>query len=513
MLHKLRITSQGLFLLIFLWLFLQTESKGADKLSYPVKIFLDADPLVVLATIFSSHSWYKTFYIAILIVFITIFLGRIFCGWVCPLGTLNNLVGSLNKKRHIAAKTGLYRLKYLILLFLLTASLLSFQLTGFVDPLTLLIRSLSLAVYPGLSYALSAAFDAVYQLNAPFITGISEPAYILLKKFLLPFQQPYFYQSFIIGVLFLVILWANLIDKRFWCKYLCPLGALLGLLSRFALLGREVSEGCNSCGACLNDCQGAADPEKKEKWKKAECLICMNCDDICPQNAVQFGFLKMKSAPLDLGKRRMVGSILAGLMISPLMNISPIKRLGVSYPKLIRPPGALDEKQFLTKCIKCGECMKVCITNGLQPAFLEGGIEGIWSPVLVPQVGYCEFRCTLCGQVCPTGAIQKLKLSEKSKVKIGTAMIDKGRCLPHAHATPCIVCQEVCPTAKKAIWLERTTVKKRSGEELIVYQPHVDLERCVGCGICEAKCPVLGKPAIYVINIGESRSKENQLLL
>jgi MauM/NapG family ferredoxin protein len=239
----------------------------------------------------------------------------------------------------------------------------------------------------------------------------------------------------------------------------------------------------------------------------------MNCDDICPQNAVQFGFLKMKSAPLDLGKRRMVGSILAGLMISPLMNISPIKRLGVSYPKLIRPPGALDEKQFLTKCIKCGECMKVCITNGLQPAFLEGGIEGIWSPVLVPQVGYCEFRCTLCGQVCPTGAIQKLKLSEKSKVKIGTAMIDKGRCLPHAHATPCIVCQEVCPTAKKAIWLERTTVKKRSGEELIVYQPHVDLERCVGCGICEAKCPVLGKPAIYVINIGESRSKENQLLL
>jgi formate hydrogenlyase subunit 6/NADH:ubiquinone oxidoreductase subunit I len=157
--------------------------------------------------------------------------------------------------------------------------------------------------------------------------------------------------------------------------------------------------------------------------------------------------------------------------------------------------------------------MKVCITNGLQPTLFEAGAEGIWSPMLVPRIGYCEYRCTLCGQVCPTGAIKRLQLEEKVKVKIGLAMIDKGRCLPWAHARPCIMCEEVCPTPKKAIWFEAVRVRDRQGKTVVLQQPHVDLELCIGCGICEAKCPVLGRPAIYVSSVGESRSKENQLLL
>ena len=157
--------------------------------------------------------------------------------------------------------------------------------------------------------------------------------------------------------------------------------------------------------------------------------------------------------------------------------------------------------------------MKVCITNGLQPTFLEAGFEGMWSPVLVPRIGYCEYRCTLCGQVCPTGAITELKLEEKVNVKIGLAMIDKGRCLPYAHATPCIVCEEVCPTPKKAIWFEHNKAKDRHGRVVAMKQPRVDLELCIGCGICETKCPVVSKPAIFVTNIGESRTKESQLLL
>jgi MauM/NapG family ferredoxin protein len=242
----------------------------------------------------------------------------------------------------------------------------------------------------------------------------------------------------------------------------------------------------------------------------------MNCDDLCPPNAVRFGFLKktQSTASIDLGKRRVLGMILSGLVAVPLVRITAInKQAGASEPKLIRPPGSLDEKQFLTRCVKCGECMKVCITNGLQPTFLEAGIEGIWSPVLIPRIGYCEYRCTLCGQVCPTGAIKKLDLQEKEKIKIGLAMIDKGRCLPYAHSTPCIVCQEVCPTPKKAIWLEKAKVMNRNGSELNLNQPHVDLELCIGCGLCESKCPILGQPAIYVTSIGETRSRENQLLL
>ena len=157
--------------------------------------------------------------------------------------------------------------------------------------------------------------------------------------------------------------------------------------------------------------------------------------------------------------------------------------------------------------------MKVCTTNGLQPTLLEAGFEGIWSPMLIPSIGYCEYRCTLCGQVCPTGAIRQLGLEEKMKVRIGLAMVDKNRCLPWSHATPCIVCEEVCPTSKKAIWLEKAEVMDQNGNTIMVQRPMVDLNTCIGCGICEAKCPVGGKAAIYVTNIGESRSDDNRLLL
>lgn len=514
MIRKIRIATQAIFLLIFLWLFLQTESKGANDLGYPVKIFLDADPLIFITTILSSREWYQTFYLAFFVVIMTVILGRVFCGWICPLGTLNNMVGALNKKRPKATTVNWYRFKYYLLVFLLTSSLFSLQLTGIVDPISLLIRSFSLAIYPLFSFATGAVFDTFFDVNIPFLVNITEFLYALLKKLVLPFQQPLFLQGAFVGLLFFLILGLNLWERRFWCKYLCPLGALLGLLSKYAFLKRSVSEGCNACGACASVCQTDAAPDDKEKWKNTECIVCMNCDDLCPQNAVRFGFVKKQSAAgMDLGKRRVIGSILTGIIAVPLMKISPISKAGASDPKLIRPPGSLEEKQFLQRCVKCGECMKVCITNGLQPTFLEAGFEGIWSPVLIPRIGYCEYRCTLCGQVCPTGAIKKIDLAEKEKVKIGLAMIDKGRCLPYAHATPCIVCEEVCPTPKKAIWFEKVTVKDRSGKEVIVKQPKVDLELCIGCGICEAKCPVLGQPAIYVTSIGESRSKDNQLLL
>jgi MauM/NapG family ferredoxin protein len=216
---------------------------------------------------------------------------------------------------------------------------------------------------------------------------------------------------------------------------------------------------------------------------------------------------------MDLGRRRVITSALAGLVAVPLMRSTALSKKGYSDATLIRPPGSLEERDFLERCVKCGECMRVCITNGLQPTFLEAGLEGIWSPMLVSRIGYCEYRCTLCGQVCPTGAIKRLPLEEKVKVKIGLAMIDKGRCLPYAQSQACIVCEEVCPTAKKAIWFEQTMVKDREGRKLLLKQPHVDLDLCIGCGICETKCPVKGQPAIYVISVGESRSRENQVLL
>ena len=505
---------QGVFLLLFFWLFLQTESKGADELGYPIKIFLDFDPLILITTLLSSHTVQTAFFYSLIIIAATIVIGRVFCGWICPLGTLNNIVSVLKKGGPDKPHLNLYRLKYYILIFLVASSLFTLQLTGIMDPISLLIRSLAVSIYPLFNYAVRALFDTIYALNAGGVVDASEAVYSVLKQSLLSFKQPLFHQALFIGLIFITILGLNLVEKRFWCRYLCPLGAFLGLLSRHSFLKRSVSEDCNECGTCDTVCQSGADPDIKGGWKAAECLYCWNCDDICPEKAVSFGFSSMRSKTgIDLGRRRVVTSALSGIVAVPLLRVTPLAGSTYLTPRLIRPPGSLEESEFLKRCVKCGECMKVCITNGLQPTFMEAGFEGLWSPMLVPQIGYCEYRCTLCGQVCPTGAIEELPLEEKMKVKIGIAFIDMSRCLPHAHSTPCIVCEEVCPTSKKAIWFEKAEVRDREGRVKVVQQPHVDLDLCIGCGICEAKCPVRSKPAIYVTNADESRSEKNRLLL
>jgi len=572
---NMRRLSQTFFLFLFLYLFLQTESKGANELGYPVNIFLDADPLIWIATILASRSFYGAFALAITVIAATVLLGRVFCGWICPFGTLHQLAGKLKRKRSNARKKrtvpiftkifeilrrfagkppekgntfpslrksvsgdetpgkhqalpvdieaprrkvrnwGQYRSKYLLLIFILVLALFGVQAAGIFDPLSLLIRSLSLSVYPLFNYTLRTVFNTLYHWHIPLLGSGAEVVYDLLKRTVLPFSPPLFFQGVVIGLIFFALLALNLREPRFWCKHLCPLGALLGLLSRFAFLKRSVSEeGCNDCGICRRECQGGAIGEKGAEWAARECMYCFNCDDPCPQNAVSFGFSSRPAQfSLDLGRRRVIGAAVGGALTAPLLRITPLARAGASEPTLIRPPGALAEEEFLKRCIRCGECMKVCITGGLQPTLLEAGLEGIWTPVLVPRIGYCEYRCTLCGQVCPTGAIGRLGIREKEATKIGLAMIDKGRCLPFAHNMSCIVCEEVCPTSPKAIWFEEVRVRDRRGREILLKQPHVDLALCVGCGICENKCPVLGRPAISVTSLGESRSRDNQLLL
>jgi formate hydrogenlyase subunit 6/NADH:ubiquinone oxidoreductase subunit I len=158
--------------------------------------------------------------------------------------------------------------------------------------------------------------------------------------------------------------------------------------------------------------------------------------------------------------------------------------------------------------------MKACPTNALQPAFAQGGVEGLWTPVLVPRVGYCAQNCNLCGRACPTGAIRRFTVEEKvgAPIRIGAAVIDPGRCLPFAYGRPCIVCEEMCPTSPKAIFFEEVEVEWR-GEKRRLKRPRVDLKQCWGCGICETKCPVGSRPAIYVIPSGESREERDRLLL
>jgi len=224
------------------------------------------------------------------------------------------------------------------------------------------------------------------------------------------------------------------------------------------------------------------------------------------------GFFKPVSGQsgIDLGRRSVLGAGLAGAGAGLLLAIHPQAGGRTFNPALIRPPGSVDEEAFLARCIRCGECMKVCPTNAIQPTLLEAGLAGLWSPVLDMKLGYCEYECNLCMQVCPTDAIELRPLEDKKQIRIGTAFFDKDRCLPYAFARPCIVCEEHCPTPTKAIWFEEVDVVN---ETVRLKQPRVNPELCIGCGICENKCVVEDQPAIRVTSAGETRNPQNQILL
>ncbi|HSJ58440.1 MAG TPA: 4Fe-4S dicluster domain-containing protein, partial [Anaerolineae bacterium] len=172
-------------------------------------------------------------------------------------------------------------------------------------------------------------------------------------------------------------------------------------------------------------------------------------------------------------------------------------------PYLLRPPGA-GLVDFDALCVRCGACVRVCPSQGLQPSLFEAGVQGFLTPRLVPRLGACSFPCAACGQVCPTGALPRLTLAEKQAMPIGLARIDRDRCLPWAYNTSCIVCEEACPIADKAIALDEVEAADAYGGTILLQRPRVFQERCIGCGICENKCPLGGEAAIRVFALAAS---------
>jgi len=496
-LRNIRRSYAVFFILLFvllLWLTGFRRIRG-----YETPLFLELDPLVAVASFLTSWTVYKGLALSLIIIIGTLFFGRFFCSWICPLGIINQVAGSIfNKLRAVDTVAlnsyrSLYRLKYYILAVLgVIAALGSLQI-GLFDPISLITRSFAISVLPGLN---------------------NNSGRLYLK-------QPLFHGGTFLGMIFLAVLFANRFLPRFWCRAVCPLGALLGLLSfrPFFSIWRDVDR-CTDCKKCLAHCHGGCDPDTAVRT--AECHLCLNCIEDCPEDAIHYGLSSLSSSvhgPLDVGRRRLIESAVAGALVFPVMRSTISSKTAPQY-RVIRPPGSIREEDFLRRCIKCGECMKVCPTNAIHPALLEAGFEGIWTPVLINSIGYCEYNCVLCSHVCPTGAITPLTVEKKlgkaagqKPVKIGTAFYDRGRCLPWAMNTDCIVCEEVCPTSPKAIWFETVEVQLRNGAKKILKQPRVDPNLCIGCGICENKCPIHDYPAVRVTSIGETRSSINQMIL
>jgi ferredoxin len=510
-LQLLRAGVQAVFLALFLWLLLGTHFTGEDYIGN-VEAFFHFDPLLGVVAAIAGREVFTAFIGAAAILLLTVFLGRVVCGWACPLGAVHQFFSWLFKKTKLLrprkVATGGLHWKYLVLGFILVAAVFSLDLAGYLDPLSFLTRTVTASLLPAFALAARMVIGAAYGLGLEQIgDSLSQGIETMTVNATFP-------QGFFIGLIFLGAIALNLIRERFWCRFVCPAGALLGLVSRANAFKLKVDEEkCIKCNLCTIHCQTQAHPYPEENWKSSECVYCETCAAICPTAAITFP-AKAKREPLpavDLSRRKVLLASFLAVFSVPFFRISGAGKR--PSPALIRPPGSRPEEEFLARCVKCGECMKACPTNALQPAMAQAGPEGMWTPVLVPKIGYCEYYCSLCSQVCPTGAIKELTIPEKTIFRIGTAWVDKNRCIPYFLGRPCIVCEEHCPTSPKAIKFVMVETKLADGTVATQKAPVIDLDLCIGCGICENKCPVNDRPAIYVTSVGEQRSEKNQLLL
>jgi polyferredoxin len=498
--RRLRQISQILTFLLFLYLFVYATFLNPRRAW--ADLFYRLDPLVAASATLAGRAWIAGLGWALLTVLVTLVFGRVWCGWICPLGTVLAWLSprqGRRRPRRSAPPEGWRVIKYVLLFVILFAALLGNQTLMFLDPLTILTRTLAVSVWPGVRAAVYAGEAALYQVR--FLWG---PLDVLHRNLVYPIFQDvasYFTLAVPVFLFFAAIVALNGWVERFWCRYLCPLGGLLGLLSRLSLVRREVGETCARCALCTGECPtDTIDPQDGYRSDPAECIVCYDCIVDCTREGVAFrwqlpGWHPAPGHAYDPGRRALLASAGAAAVGVALAGAEPIQARQPAH--MVRPPGA-TLTDFTTLCVRCGECMRVCPTQGLQPLLFEAGVQNVLTPRMVSRLGYCDFNCNACGEVCPTGAIPPLDLETKRHTPMGLARIDRSRCLPWAHNIPCIVCEEVCPVRHKAIWLTTVETLDARGEPITLQQPYVVKELCIGCGICEYQCPMGGEAAVRV---------------
>jgi polyferredoxin len=482
----IRRISQFIFFGIFIYLIFRTVSPLASWI--PVNLFFISDPLVAIGAGIAGRTLVFKFIAAVIVIIITVLLGRVFCGWICPLGATIDWFDKVFlwwRKKRITMWLGWRKVKHAILVILLTGAVFGVNIIGWLDPISIAFKGYGLFIYSTLDWAGTKVGLDRATVSSLIDMGVFDRNEVLFKY------------SAVFAIILAVILLLSILEKRFWCRNLCPLGALLGLCSKWRMVRTHTGDDCNECKLCVRVCKMGARSKELEALDE-ECIHCYTCVNECPKDQL---FIKKTDRPARISggevktvsilpsRRGFLVSGVLGILSLPLLKYSLLQKKEESpVLPILRPPGANpDDEKFLAKCVRCGECMKVCPYNAIQPLMFEGGVYGMFSPVIIPIIGYCGYECNLCGQACPTGALKKLPLEEKKKWKIGTARTNWDICRTF---DACGVCEEYCPVKDKAI-------KRHTTDDGISY-PRVIDEMCIGCGTCENVCPLSPQKAIRV---------------
>lgn len=450
-----RSRSRLFFLSLFILLILMSGF-GIQIQGFPNQLFSLMDPLQGSVVLVSGHPEAINYLPALAILILTILFGRFWCGWICPTGTVLQSFGPNGRRIKSQRLRNLKQIFFVLILLLAAMGSLAFFWT---NPIALLTRPFAaLFAYSGEKDFASFDWIGIVVLFVPFLIALA----------------------------------LNGIEKGFWCRYLCPLGGMLGLFSKFSPFQRKVErESCIECGICAQNCPvGAINPTDGFSSDPAECIQCTECAARCPKYVIRFHGEKIfKSHEFDPDRRELLGIGGAAAAAAAIFaGMSSVNSQPATAETLL-PPGAVRDaandgiKPFLSLCTRCGQCIAACPQKIIKPSLGKGDWTAALTPIVDLSANFCRPDCNRCGQVCPSGAIPQFTVTQKQQAKIGVARVDPSQCIR------CYRCVSACPYQAFEQMADLQT-----GQIF----PHVETEKCNGCGLCLTVCPAREAGAIKI---------------
>ncbi len=493
MLRKIRITLEIIFFVFITLLFLDFTGIIRTYFSWMAKIqLLPAILAVNVVTV-------------IVLLVLTLLFGRIYCSIICPLGAFQDIIshirGKIKRNRFFfsSEKKILRSLVLIAFIILLVAGFGS--IAGLIEP------------YSAYGRIASNIFGPIYQFGNDFLAYIAER----LNSYAF-YQAHYVWLKSIIPLLIavLTIITVGVLaarNGRTYCNTICPVGTLLGFVSRFSLFKISIdTTRCNSCQLCAKNCKSSCINSDTHEIDYSRCVVCMNCTGKCHKNAIQYKFMPSKSIKVEKKKtieehiktdaeasRRtflsMAGIVTVATAIKAQKKnidggLAAIKNKEVPHRKTeLVPPGSFSAAHLAEHCTACQLCISECPNQVLHPS---NGLSTLMQPEMQFKDGACRPECTRCSHVCPTGAIRPITRAEKSSIQIGHAVWIGKNCLINTDGITCGNCARHCPNGAIQMMM------KNPNDDYSPKIPVVDTTRCIGCGMCESVCPARPFSAIYV---------------
>ena len=495
MLRKIRIILASIFFIGVTLLFLDFTGTLHAWLGWMAKVqFLPA----VLA---------MNFVVVAILLLLTLLFGRVYCSVICPLGVMQDVISWIHGK---TKKKNRFRFSYSPAKKWLRYTVLVLFVAGLVFGA----HSIAILIAPYSAYGRIAGnlFAPLYQWANNFFAWIAERAdsYAFYSVDVWIKSVSTFVISAVTFVVIAVLAWKN---GRTWCNTICPVGTVLGFVSKFSLFAPVIdTEKCRNCGLCSKQCKAACINMKEHQIDYSRCVACMDCIDTCKDGAIHYARRKRSLAAAqaakkgtqddkkgaDQGRRAfLVSSAIAGTAVAAkaqemkvdggLTEITRAQKPQRQTPLV--PAGSLSLKNFTDHCTACQLCVSVCPNQVLRPST---SIMTLMQPEMSYERGYCRPECTRCSDVCPAGAIRPVSVEEKSSIQIGHAVVCLDNCVVNTDEVSCGNCARHCPAGAISM------VRKNPDDPRSLRIPVVNEERCIGCGACENLCPARPLTAIHV---------------